>query len=112
MLSVGHTLDPKTRSAKLVGTIPASAGLAFGQMVTLSIHRKAAVSGFDVPANSVVWLAGTPSVFVRTEGGFTVLPITLKGKTLHGATIEGPLRAGQKVAVSGLAQLENMIDAE
>ena len=57
VLSVGHTLDPKTRSAKLVGTIPVSAGLALGQMVTLSIHRKAAVSGFDVPAQ-VGCLAG------------------------------------------------------
>jgi cobalt-zinc-cadmium efflux system membrane fusion protein len=112
VLSVGHTLDPKTRSAKLVGTVPVSAGFALGQMVTLSIHRKADVSGFDVPAQSVFWLAGTPSIFVRTEAGFTVLPITLKGKTLHGATIEGSLLAGQMVAISGLAQLENMIGAE
>jgi len=112
VLSVGHTIDPKTRSAKLTGTIPASAGFVVGQMVTLSIHRVASLSGFNVPAQSVVWLAGTPSVFVRTETGFAVLPVTLKGKTLHGATIEGNLVAGQKVAVSGLAQLENMISAE
>jgi cobalt-zinc-cadmium efflux system membrane fusion protein len=112
VLSVGHTLDPKTRSAKLIGTIPASAGFVVGQMVTLSIHRESASGGFDVPAQSVVWMAGTPSVFVRTETGFTVLPVTLKGKTLHAATIEGDLVAGQKVAVSGLAQLENMIGAE
>jgi len=112
VLSVSHALDPKTRSAKLVGSIPASTGFVLGQMVTLSIHREAAVSGFDVPAQSVVWVGGTPSVFVRTETGFTVLPVTLKGKTLHGATIEGRLIAGQKVAVSGLAHLENMIGAE
>jgi cobalt-zinc-cadmium efflux system membrane fusion protein len=112
VLSVGHTLDPKTRSAKLVGTIPASAGYVLGQMVTLSIHREAATGGFDVPAQSVVWLAGMPSVFVRTKDGFAVQPVTLKGKTLLGATIEGELMAGQKVAVSGLAQLENMIGAE
>ena len=112
VLSVGHTLDPKTRSATLIGTVPASAGFVLGQMVILSIHREAVVGGFNVPAQSVVWLGGTPSVFVRTEAGFAVLPITLKGKTLHGATIEGDLVAGQKVAVSGLAQLENLIGAE
>jgi cobalt-zinc-cadmium efflux system membrane fusion protein len=112
VLSVGHTLDPKTRSTNLIGTIPAAGGLAAGQMVTLSIHRKAAVSGFDVPAKSVVFLSGTPSVFIRSKEGFTVQPVTLKGKTLHGATIEGPLQPGQQVAVSGLAQLENMIGAE
>ncbi|MFA5900980.1 MAG: efflux RND transporter periplasmic adaptor subunit [Hyphomicrobium sp.] len=112
VLSVGHTLDPKTRSAKLTGTIPASSGYVAGQMVTLSIHREAAVGGLTVPAQSVVWLAGKPSVFLRTQGGFTVLPVTLKGKTLHGATVEGALSPGQEVAVSGLAQLENMIGAE
>lgn len=112
VLSVGHTLDPKTRSATLIGTIPASAGLVMGQMVTLSIHREAAVAGLGVPAQSVVWVAGTPSVFVRTGSGFTVLPVNLKGKTLQGATIEADLAPGQKVAVSGLAQLENMIAGE
>ncbi|MDP1910344.1 MAG: efflux RND transporter periplasmic adaptor subunit, partial [Hyphomicrobium sp.] len=49
VLSVGHTLDPKTRSAILTGTVPASAGLIPGQMVTLSIHREAAVSSVEVP---------------------------------------------------------------
>lgn len=112
VLSVGHSLDPKTRSASLIGSIPASAGFVVGQMVTLSIHREATAAGFDVPSQSVVWLAGTPSVFVRTASGFKVLPVTLKGKTLHGATIEAALAPGQMVATSGLAQLENMAGAE
>jgi cobalt-zinc-cadmium efflux system membrane fusion protein len=41
-----------------------------------------------------------------------VLPVRLKGKTLHAATIEGALSSGQQVAVSGLAQLENMMGAQ
>ena len=112
VISVGHSLDPKTRSATLTGSIPASAGFVVGQMVTLSIHREATAAGFDVPAQSVVWLSGQPSVFVRTSSGFKALRVTLKGKTLHGATIEGPLAPGQMVATSGLAQLENMAGAE
>jgi membrane fusion protein, heavy metal efflux system len=112
VLSVGHTLDPKTRSARLTGTIPATTGLVPGQMVTLSVHRAAAASGLDVPAQAIVWLHGEPTVFVRTQTGFTAVPITLKGKTLVSATIEGAVSAGQKVAVSGLAQLENMVGAE
>ena len=112
VLSVGHTLDPNTRSAILTGTVPASAGLIPGQMVTLSIHREAAVSGVEVPPQAVVWLGTTPSVFVRTETGFAVQPVVLKGKTLRAATIGGGLAAGQKVAISGLTQLENMIGAE
>jgi len=112
VLSVGHSLDPKTRSATLIGTIPASLGFVLGQMVTLSIHREAAVGGLDVPAQSVVWLAGAPSVFVRTESGFAVMAVTLKGKTLLRATIEADLSPGRKVAISGLAELENMIAGE
>lgn len=112
VISVGHSLDPKTRSAKLIGSIPGSSGLVVGQMVTLSIHREATAAGFDVPSQAVVWLAGSPSVFVRTADGFKVQPVTLKGKTLHGATIEAPIAPGEKVATSGLAQLENMAGAE
>jgi cobalt-zinc-cadmium efflux system membrane fusion protein len=112
VLSVSHSIDPKTRSALLTGSVPAHSGFVPGQMVTLGIHREAAVSGLDVPAEAIVWVHGDPSVFVRTDRGFDVLPVTLKGKTLHGATIEGPLSAGQRVAVSGLAQLENMIGGE
>ncbi|MFN3624956.1 MAG: efflux RND transporter periplasmic adaptor subunit [Hyphomicrobium sp.] len=112
VLSVSHAIDPKTRSGLLTGTIPAHSGFVPGQMVTLGIHRQAALSGLDVPAEAVVWLQGSPNVFVRTETGFKVQPVSLKGKTLHSATIEGPLSAGQKVAVSGLAQLENMIGGE
>ncbi len=89
VLSVGHTLDPKTRSAKLIGSIPASSKYVTGQMVTLSIHREAAAGGFDVPAQSVVWVAGTPSVFVPTAAGFAVPPVAPKGKTLHGAPAPG-----------------------
>ena len=112
VLSVSHSIDPKTRSAILTGSIPAKSGFVPGQMVTLGVHRQAALSGLDVPADAVVWVQGKPTVFVRTEAGFSVLPVTLKGKTLHGATIEGAVSAGQKVAVSGLAQLENMIGGE
>lgn len=112
VLSVSHSIDARTRSALLTGSIPAKSGFVPGQMVTLSIHREAAQSGLDVPAAAVVWLRGKPSVFVRTENGFNVLAVTLKGKTLHGATIEGAINPGQKVAVSGLAQLENMIGGE
>lgn len=112
VLSVGHTLDPKTRSTTLTGTIPGSAGLVPGQMVTLSIHRQAAISSVEVPAQAVVWLGAAPSVFVRTATGFAVQPVVLKGKTLRAATIGGGLTAGQKIAISGLAQLENMIGAE
>lgn len=112
VLSVSHSIDRKTRSAILTGSIPARSGFVPGQMVTLSIHRKAMQSGLDVPAAAVVWLHGKPSVFVRTETGFSVREITLKGKTLIAATVEGPLTPGQKVAVTGLAQLENLIGGE
>lgn len=112
VLSVGQTLDPVTRSAKLTGTIPAATGFVVGQMVTLSIQREAAVSGLDVPAQAVVWVGGSPSVFVRTEAGFSVVPVKLRGKTLHAATIEAEIATNGKVAISGLAQLENMIGGE
>jgi cobalt-zinc-cadmium efflux system membrane fusion protein len=112
VLSVSHSIDPRTRSALLTGFIPADSGVAIGQMVTLGIQRETGPDGWNVPASAVVYIEGDPNVFVRTPDGFSKLAVTLKGKTLHRATVTGPLAQGQQVATSGLAQLENLLGGE
>ncbi len=112
VLSVGHALDPMTRSAKLIGELPPDSGFVSGQLVTISVLRTAKLGGLNVPAKSVVYITGEPNVFVRTKVGFSLQPVTLRGKSTRSATIEGNIKPGQKVATSGLALLENMISKE
>jgi membrane fusion protein, heavy metal efflux system len=83
-----------------------------GQMVTVSIVRNAEIGGLSVPSAAVARIDGRDSVFVRTDAGFTVVPVTLRGRSDLVATISGDIAPNAKVASSGLPQLEQMLAGE
>lgn len=112
VISVGGSLDRMTRSATLIASVPANSGLLPGQMVTLTVQRAAEVGGLAVPSNSVARINGRDSVFVRTDAGFKLVAVTLRGRSPFGATVEGNLAPDAKVAASGLPQLEQMLAGE
>ena len=109
VVSVGGSLDKMTRSATMLASVPANSRLLPGQMVTLSVVRPTETGGLEVPAAAVAWIGDEHAVFVRSDNGFTLTPVTLRGKSPLAATISGNLSAGQLVAASGLPQLESMM---
>ena len=112
VISVGIALDPLTRSASIIAELPASAGLLPGQMTTLTVRRASVGAGLEAPADAVAWIDGSPRVFARTDAGFNLVPVKLRGQGQRLVTLEGDLQPGQRVAASGLAQLEQMIRGE
>lgn len=112
VVSISGSLDRATRSASMLASVPVGAGLLPGQMVTLSIMRPTETGGLDVPAAAVAWIDETHAVFVRSDSGFTLTPVTLRGKSPMGATVAGDVLPGQEVAASGLPQLEAMLAGE
>lgn len=112
VISVGGSLDRMTRSAALIASVPANSGLMPGQMVTLSVQRAAEVGGLAVPATAVARIAGQDTVFIRTNDGFKLVPVTLRGRSPFGATVAGEIAPDAKVAASGLPQLEQMLAGE
>lgn len=112
VLAVSHAIDPTTRSAKLIGSLPSDTGLLAGQQVTISVVRPATTGILEVPNRALAYVEGRPTVFLRTERGFTVAPVALRGRSLESASVTGDLSAGSQVATSGLAVLENMLGAE
>jgi cobalt-zinc-cadmium efflux system membrane fusion protein len=112
VISVGISLDPLTRSTTLVAEIPASPLYLTGQATSIAIVKSPARDEFEISAEAIAWIGGTAHVFVQTAGGFTPVPVTVRGRTAAIATIEGDLRPGQKLAVSGLAQLEKIMGGE
>lgn len=109
VISVGHHIDKLTRSAKLLASLPANSGLLPGQMVTLNIVRSTATGGLKVPSSAVTSIDGKHSVFIRTQDGFALKPITLRGRSSDQATFDGDLAPGDIVAASGLPQLESIL---
>lgn len=112
VVSVGISLDPVTRSTTLMAEIPASPEHITGQTTSITIVKQSAREQFEISAEAISWIGGTAYVFVRTETGFKATPIVISGRTASVATVEGDLRTGQKLAVSGQAQLEKMMTGE
>ncbi len=108
VVSIGNALDPVTRSAIMLVSLPAGSGLIAGQMVTLTVSHEAPSNAVSVPRSAVSVIGGEPIVFVRTSDGFTPTPVTIRGRSPETATIEGDVKPGQRVASSGLAQLEKL----
>lgn len=112
VVSIGGSLDKMTRSATMLASVPANSGLLPGQMVTLSVLRPTETGGLEVPASAVAWIGEQHTVFVRNVAGFTLTPVTLRGKSPLGATVAGDLSPGQQVAATGLPQLEFLAAGE
>lgn len=109
MISAGADLDPVTRSSPLVARVPESSGLVPGQMVTLTVTRPTKKGAVSVPSQSVAYIDGKPVVFLWTGIAFNVTPVSVLGKTVDVATVEGGLASGQEVAATGIADLEKMM---
>ncbi len=112
VIAVGGVIDPLTRSATLLAKLPADSGLLAGQMVTVSIKRRAAPGGLKVPSSALTYIDGAPVVFVKKNKGFKLVKILVRGKSMDEVTVTGNLSSSQKVATTGLAYLEKMIDKE
>ena len=112
VISAGSDLDPATRSAQLYARVAEGSGLVPGQMVTLTASRRLAKEAVNVPPQAVTYANGRSIVFKWTGSAFTVIPVTVLGKSAEIATIEGALAPGQEVAVTGAVQLEKMMAGE
>jgi cobalt-zinc-cadmium efflux system membrane fusion protein len=112
VLSVGGSLDPITRSATLLATVPAGSPLIAGQLVSITLNRRAETGSYEVPTSSVAWINNGHAVFTRNKHGFALTPIVLKGKSRVSATVTGALAADQEIAASGLPQLEALLQGE
>lgn len=109
VISVGSSLDPLTRSATLLARLPRDCGLVAGQMVTVTVAKPASPEALTVPSRSITHIDGKPTVFLRVPEGFAPTPVSVRGKTADAATIEGKIKPGQEIAVTGVAQLEKML---
>jgi len=112
VVSIGGSLDRMTRSALMLVTVPVDSGLISGQMVTLSVMRQAETGSLAVPYQAVSRINDHYGVFVRNNSGFTLVPVTLRGRSPSGATIAGDVAPDAQVATSGLPQLEQMLTAQ
>lgn len=112
VVSIARALDPGMRSARLLAKIDLRGDLVAGQMVTIEIAGRRNAIALEVPSAALGWIDGGFAVFVRTPAGFTMQRASVRSRTAEVATIESEIKAGDRVAVSGLSQLEKMAAGE
>lgn len=112
VVAMARALDPGMRSARLLARLDKGSELIAGQMVTIEIAKHRRAAGFEVPSAALGWVDGAFAVFVRTSTGFTLQRASVRSRSADAATIEADIKAGDRVAASGLSQLEKMTAGE
>lgn len=106
--SVGHALDPETRSATLHARVPAGAGVVSGRALPATLFAPAPAGAIAVPAGAVVEVKGKPSVFVRTGKSVAVRAVQTGDRADGRIVIRDGLRAGEQIAVAGMSELKSI----
>lgn len=98
--SVTPGVSEETRSATVVLALTGGAGVVQpGQLVRARItSRQSATSGIVVPEEAVQVVEGRDAVFVRTQKGFRVQPVTVGQRAAGRVQIVQGLRAGESIA--------------
>lgn len=112
VISIGTSIDPKSRSSLMYVELPKGIALLPGQMITLRLMRKTTAEGYSVPAPAVTRVDDKNIVFVRTDAGFSAHAVSLLAKSASVATIAGDLPPGARVAATGVPQLEQLLAGE
>jgi cobalt-zinc-cadmium efflux system membrane fusion protein len=107
LIRVGHTVDSATQSVTAVAEFrPGRSPLRPGQAVQAILRVKGGgASQWRVPADAVVSHRNYSWVFLRVPEGFRAVPVTLVSETPQYASVQGALKAGERVATRGLLTL-------
>ena len=107
VISVGSSADRSTQAvtvrAELTDT---SSGLRPGQFVEAFVTFAAGEKTWSVRPESIVRRGRDTVVFVRTDKGFRVQPVTVIEEDRDAARVTGPLQAGDSIAIHGIVALK------
>lgn len=107
LIRIGRSVDTPTQSVNAVAEFrPGRRPLRPGQAVQAILHINGnSRTQWRVPADAVVSHQNHNWVFVRTADGFVARPVTLVSETPQFASVQGSLKAEERVATGGLLTL-------
>lgn len=114
IVSVGGSIDQETRALVAKARINGSPALVSGKAVSVVLkgNRATAAAGVGVPASAVIQIGGKDVVFVATPKGFAKREVAVAGRGGERVTLTSGLKAGERVATSGLAELKVLLGGE
>jgi cobalt-zinc-cadmium efflux system membrane fusion protein len=105
---LGQSVNPENQTLMARAIIKGSpATVRVGQKVnTRIIHGSDKTSAFKVPNAAIAQHEGKAYIFIRTDQGFLVRPITVIGKQDSDSIITGELTGAEDIAVTGAVALK------
>lgn len=83
-----------------------AAGLRPGEFVTVQLPLSADAASWDIPLAALAHDGNQAYVFVRSASGFEARPVKMVGSAGQRVRVQGALKAGERVAVSGVVALK------
>lgn len=83
-----------------------ASGLRAGESVVVEFPTAEAKDSWDVPLSAVVHDGEKAFLFVRTPGGFEARPVMVLAQAGQRLQLNGSLKAGEQIAVSGVVALK------
>ncbi len=77
-----------------------------GELLTVELPAAAAAGAWDLPLSAVAHDGDQAYVFVRTPDGFEARPVKVSASSGQRVRVQGPVKAGEEVAVSGVVALK------
>ncbi|MCA1926180.1 MAG: efflux RND transporter periplasmic adaptor subunit [Thiobacillus sp.] len=111
ILSTSPTVSSGSQTVVLRAAVEGKAGLIRpGEFVTVELPiasaQAAAQGSWDVPLSAVAHDGKQAHVFVRTPAGFEARPVKITARAGQRVRVQGPLKAGEQIAVSGVVALK------
>ncbi|MBI3524552.1 MAG: efflux RND transporter periplasmic adaptor subunit [Betaproteobacteria bacterium] len=114
ILSASPTVSSSSQTVTLRAAVEGNTGqIRPGEFVTVELPivatvttRAATQDSWDVPLSAVVHDGNQAYLFVRTADGFAARPVKVAASAGQRVRVQGPLKAGDQIAVSGVVVLK------
>ena len=107
ILSASPLVAPGSQTVVLRAVIEGKTSqLRPGEFVTVNLPVAAAQGSWDVPLAAVAHDGKQAYLFVRTADGFEARPVTVVASAGQRVRVQGPLKDGEQIAVSGVVALK------
>jgi len=107
IVSISPVVAPGSQTVAIRAELDAgTSGLRPGEMVTVQLPLSANTAAWDVPLAALAHDGKQAYVFVRTKEGFEARQVAVVSSAGQRSRISGELKAGDRIAVSGVVALK------
>lgn len=107
MQSISPSVSAGSQTVVLRAVIEGKAGqLRPGEFLTVELPVVAAAGDWDLPLSAVAHDGNQAYLFLRTADGFEARPVTVVASAGQRVRVQGSIKAGEQVAVSGVVALK------